>query len=121
MKYLITESKLESTIHSYLTHYIHPDYNWGPELHDFYREDVKKYGRYDFLINDDIAYTYDGYQGYADSDEVEEIGILYILPWLVDKLTTLFGNFWQPVFKDWFEENSGLEVKKMIIGNEEIN
>jgi len=40
---------------------------------------------------------------------------------LVDKLTTLFGNFWQPVFKDWFEENSGLEVKKMIIGNEEIN
>lgn len=120
MKYIITESKLENTIHSYLTAYVHPDYNWGPELHDFYQEDVKKYGLYEFLINDDIAYTYHGYTGFKDG-EVQEIGILYIEKWLGNKLTTIFGNFWQPVFKDWFEENSGLEVKKMIIGNEEIN
>jgi hypothetical protein len=43
---------------------------------------------------------------------------LVIEKWLVDKLSTLFGNFWQPVFKKWFEENSGLKVKEMIEGEE---
>jgi hypothetical protein len=114
MKFIISESKLDSIIRSYLTDNVHPDYNWGPELHNFYQEDVKKYGMYDFLINDDVAYTYHGYQGYADSDEVEEIGILYIESWLANKLSMLFGNFWQLVFKDWFEVNSSLKVKKMV-------
>lgn len=115
MKYIISESKMDSTIRSYLTHYIHPDYNWGPDLHDFYQKDVEEYGMYDFLINDDVAYTYHGYQGYEDGD-VEEVGTLYIENWVVNKLSTLFGNFWVPVFKDWFEENSGLKVNKMVKG-----
>jgi hypothetical protein len=106
---------MDSTIRSYLTHYIHPDYNWGPDLHDFYQKDVEEYGMYDFLINDDVAYTYHGYQGYEDGD-VEEVGTLYIENWVVNRLSTLFGNFWVPVFKDWFEENSGLKVKKMVKG-----
>lgn len=118
MKFTISESKMYSVIFNYLTHYVHPDYNWGPELHDFYQEDVKKYGMYDFLINDDIAYTYHGYQSNPFNDELEEIGVLFIESWLANKLTTLFGNFWQPVFKDWFEENSGLEVQKMSNINE---
>jgi len=110
MKYIISESKMDSTIRSYLTHYIHPDYNWGPELHNFYRKDVKEHGGYDFEINDVVAYSY-----YND-DEYHKT--LIIEEWLVDKLSTLFGNFWQPVFKKWFEENSGLKVKQMIEGEE---
>jgi hypothetical protein len=110
MKYIITESKMDGAIHSYLTNSVHPDYNWGPELHDFYRKDVKEHGGYEFEINDVVAYSY-----YNDNFTYKT---LIIEEWLVDKLSTLFGNFWQPVFKKWFEENSGLKVKQMIEGEE---
>ena len=58
MKYIITESKMDSAIHSYLTNSVHPDYNWGPELHDFYKKDVKEHGGYGFEIDDVVAYSY---------------------------------------------------------------
>jgi hypothetical protein len=29
------------------------------------------------------------------------------------KLTSLFGDLWKPIFKQWFEENTGLEVKQI--------
>ena len=35
-----------------------------------------------------------------------------------DKLTSLFGTLWIPVFKEWFEKNSNLEVRKMEINGE---
>jgi hypothetical protein len=37
---------------------------------------------------------------------------------LSEKLTSLFNNKWLPVFKEWFEDNSGLKVMQII--NDEI-
>lgn len=105
MKILITENKVNQIIRKYLDETCYPDYNWGPELHDFYREDVKKYGSYEFLINDEVAYVY--------IDDNEHIKTLEIYPWLDEKLTSLFGNKWIPAFKDWFEDNSGLKVEEI--------
>ena len=103
MKYLITESKAKEVILKYLDYYIEPDYGWGPELHDFYREDVERHGSYDFVINDRLAYSYwDG--NYNDK-------FLEMMPWVYDKLDGLFGDMWEPIFIEWFEKNSGLKVK----------
>ncbi|MFM7988466.1 MAG: hypothetical protein ACKPKO_55055, partial [Candidatus Fonsibacter sp.] len=35
------KSSLENLIYEFLNDDFYPDYNWGPELFDFYREDVK--------------------------------------------------------------------------------
>jgi hypothetical protein len=37
-------SNLENIIYSFLQDDFYPDYNWGPELFDFYREDVEEHG-----------------------------------------------------------------------------
>lgn len=103
MKYLITESKAKEVILKFLDYYIEPDYSWGPELHDFYREDVEKYGSYDFLINDSLAYSY--WDGNHNNK------LLEVMPWVYNKLDGLFGDMWEPIFIEWFEKNSGLKVK----------
>lgn len=105
MKILITENKVNQIIRKYLDETAYPDYNWGPELYDFYKKDVKKYGGYDFLINDEVAYTYSDSGGYTKT--------LIMSKWLTKKLTSLFGHMWEPVFKEWFEDNSGLKVKEV--------
>jgi hypothetical protein len=104
MKYIISESRLDSFIREYLNSKIHPDYYTGPDLHDFYREDVEKYGKHSFTIDDQLAYTY------------VMNGILYIQNWLVDKLNGLFGDLWHPVFKTWFEDITGLHVEGVVFG-----
>lgn len=105
MKFLIAENRAQEIIYKYLTDVYYPDYNWGPELHDFYREDVKKHGGYEFEVNDTLAYSY-----YDDEDYDKG---LVIAEWLVERLDSLFGNMWQPVFIAWFEDNSGLKVKSI--------
>lgn len=115
MKFIITESKVTDIIINYLDNNIHPDYNWGPDLFDFYEEDVKEYGYHIFYINDTLAYEYLGeYDGY---DFLYRLVIEYFVS---DKLTSLFGNLWIPVFKEWFEKNSNLEVREMEIDDEII-
>jgi hypothetical protein len=105
MKVLISESRLEDLIIEYLNDNCYPDYNWGPELHDFYREDIKRYGGYEFLVNDEEAYGYYDSGGYTKT--------LIIKKWLTKKLTSLFGPKWVPVFIKWFEVNSGLKVDEI--------
>jgi hypothetical protein len=36
-----------------------------------------------------------------------------IAEWLTNELTSLFGDKWILVFKQWFEDNSGLEVREI--------
>ena len=108
MKYLIPESKINKIILDYLNDNVSPDYNWGHGLHDFYRDEIEKYNQYTFPINGDDGYTYYGY--YSGHKNVLEIS-----EWLSDKLTALFGDNWQPVFNDWFEERSGLKIGTTII------
>lgn len=108
MKYRITESKINQIILSYLNDNMYPDYDWGHELHDFYRREIWRYNTYTFPINDVESYTYYGeYNGQKN--------LLEILPQVSEPLTSLFGDKWIPVFKEWFEKNSGLEVDNMDI------
>jgi hypothetical protein len=96
------KSSLENLIYEFLNDDFYPDYNWGPELFDFYREDVKEHGVIPFYINDSEAYVY-----YDD-------GTLEIMPWVCEKLNEYFNDLWYSVFKSWFEENSGLKVSMMV-------
>ena len=93
---------LDEIIYNFLEDDYYPDYNWGPELFDFYKEDVEEYGSHTFYINDDESYTY-----YKD-------GVLEIMPSVSEKLDEWFNDSWMPVFKKWFEEHSGLKVKKIV-------
>lgn len=104
MKYLITENQAEKVILNFLDRHIEPDYSWGPELHDFYREDVERYGSYDFVINDLTSYRY--------SLEDDGKGRLEVMPRVYEQLDGLFGDMWEDLFIDWFEKNSGLKVDK---------
>jgi len=102
MKVIITESKYEEGILNYLKANFYPDYDWGPELFDFYKNDVEEYGSATFYINDSEGYVY-----YDD-------GTLEIMPWVCEKLNEYFNDSWYSVFKGWFEENSGLVVSRII-------
>jgi len=93
---------LDEIIYDFLEDDYYPDYNWGPELFDFYKKDVEEYGSATFYINDDESYTY--YEG----------GVLEIMPFVSEKLDEWFNDSWMPVFKSWFEEHSGLKVKKIV-------
>jgi hypothetical protein len=93
---------LDEIIYNFLEDDYYPDYNWGPELFDFYRKEVKKHGIIDFYINDSEGYSY-----YSD-------GTLDIMPWVCKRLNEWFNDSWMPVFKSWFEEHSGLKVKKIV-------
>jgi len=109
---IITESKYEEVILNYLDKAVYPDYGWGPELHEFYKDEVDEYGGHDFYINYGVGYSYLGAYG-----EYEYMYLLLIQPWLGEQLNSLFGSRWKPIFKEWFEKNSGLEVRKMEIGS----
>lgn len=106
------EKGYDNLIYQYLTENYYPDYNWGPELHDFYRQEIIDYGIYDFQINDDIAYSYLG-----EWDGYDHLYTLSIRNWVSNELTSLFGHKWIPVFKTWFEDNSGLEVRDVDLDN----
>ena len=106
----IADEDLDEFIYQYLTDNLHPDYNWGPKLHNFYKEDVKKYGIYEFSIKDKYRYAYLG-----EWDGYDYLYTLVISEWANNELTSLFGDKWIPVFKRWFEYNSGLEVREVDI------
>lgn len=111
MKIIITESKYEEGILNYLKANYYPDYDWGPEL--LYKEEVKKYGGIEFNINDQVNYEY--------SRELND-GILHIYSMVTEPLYNLFGYKWVPIFKEWFEENTGLKVNEvMFVDNEDYS
>ena len=96
------KSNLETLIYSFLKDDFYPDYDWGPELFDFYDEEVRVFGSTTFHIDDSEAYTY------------HDDGTLEIMPWVCKKLNEYFNDSWYSVFKDWFEENSGLKVDRIV-------
>jgi len=105
MKVIISESKYEEGILNYLKANYRPEYAWGPELHSSYKEDVEKYGGIDFYINDQIGYDY--------RRELND-GILNVYSMVTEPLYNLFDYKWVPIFKTWFEENTGLKVNEVI-------
>jgi len=104
----LNEEDLNGFIYQYLTENYYPDYNWGPELHKFYREEIEKYGSYHFEIDDLIGYAYLG-----EWDGYDNLYTLFINNWVINDLNNLFDDKWVPIFKRWFEDNSGLEVREV--------
>jgi hypothetical protein len=120
MKYIITESRLEKAIIEYLDKEFIPDYGWGNN----YQEDVDRWGDLVFFINDVESYIYYGCnaRGGRNKDKYfdpnghlanYECPLLSIYPAVSQQLSNYFGNMWKPIFKKWFEENTGLTVNQI--------
>ncbi len=121
MKYIITESKLESAIISYLDENFYPDYGWlNP---DVYQTTIKQYGDCDFFINDSDSYIYYGcdagvkYDRHFHPNDGKlrwyKCPLLSIHPRVSQQLNSYFGDTWKPIFKKWFEQNTGLIVNQI--------
>jgi hypothetical protein len=121
MKYIITESKLESAIISYLDENFTPDYGWS--YSDVYQRDVDQYGDVNFFINDQDSYIYYGCNANENTEDEyfsvyghlhgHKCPLLVIYPKVSRHLDDYFGDIWKPIFKKWFEENSGLTVNQI--------
>ena len=121
MKYILTESKLERAIISYLDENFYPDYGWANP--DVYQRDIEQYGDVNFYINDQDSYIYYGcnanggpedefFAGYGHLNHYK-CPLLSIYPRVGQQLSNYFGDMWKPIFKKWFEEKTGLTVNQI--------
>ena len=125
MKVVITESRLESLIIDYLNDSYYPDYGWkGNSKSDIgYQDEVDRWGDIVFFIDDVESYFYYGCNANAGPEDEffapyghlhnYQCPLLSINPNISKSLTTMFGDRWLPVFKKWFENNTGLEVAQI--------
>jgi hypothetical protein len=124
MKVIITENRIDKVIRKYLDDTYYPDYGWNENTrHGSYQEDVDKYGDLVFFINDVDSYIYYGCNANAGPEDEFFAGyghlhnykcpLLLIYPRIGQELTSLFSNRWKSVFKEWFEEKSGLHVAQI--------
>lgn len=118
MKYIITESRLEKAITEYLDKEFIPDYGWYENMRTAgtYQDDVDKWGELVFFINDIESYVYYGCnEFFADYGHLHnyECPLLSIYPAVSQKLSSYFGDMWKPIFKKWFEKNTGLTVNQI--------
>ena len=124
MKVIISENRVNRIIRKYLDDTYYPDYGWNENTrHGSYQEDVDRYGDLVFFINDQDSYIYYGCNANAGPEDEFFAGyghlhnykcpLLLIYPRVGQELTSLFGNRWLSVFKEWFEEKTGLEVAQI--------
>ena len=88
-------------LYQYFTENYYPDYGWSD--HDYYREQVDRYGAEQFKIDDKLTFDYTEFEnGYKK---------LEIYPWLYNELVDIFDGYdWMGGLKNWFEVNTGLKV-----------
>ena len=113
MKYIISESKIESIIMDFLDSNYVPDYGWETMGH--YESDSKKYGYVHFPINDIHTYFY-LYGANEYNNNLPKT--IFIHGWVGDVLNDYFGDMWKPVFVKWFEKNTGMSVEHITIGGD---
>jgi hypothetical protein len=125
MKVVITESRLESLIIDYLNDSYYPDYGWkGNSKSDIgYQDEVDKWGDILFFVDDRESYIYYGCNANAGPEDEffagyghlhnYECPLLSISPYMSQRLDSAFGDIWKPIFKKWFEDNTGLEVTQL--------
>lgn len=97
MKYLINQSKLKLIILKYLDREFEPDFGWVD--HEYYQNELDETATVLFYVNDDLRYYF-------------ELNNLYIFSDDEEKLNSLFGDKWLPIFIEWFESHTGLNVEK---------
>ena len=125
MKVVITESRLESLIIDYLNDSYYPDYGWkGNSKSDIgYQDEIDKWGDIVFFVDDQESYIYYGCNANAGPEDEffagyghlhnYECPLLSIYPYMSQRLDSAFGDIWKPIFKKWFEDNTGLEVTQL--------
>ena len=105
---------LDGFIYQYLTDNLSPNHDWGPKntpQKQQFKRNLKSYGIQNFYVD----YDKDAYSYFGEWDGYDYLYLLSINRWVVNELTSLFGDKWIPVFKRWFEYNSGLEVREVDI------
>ena len=124
MKIIISENRVNQIIRKYLDETFYPDYGWNENTrHGSYQEDVDRYGDLVFFINDQDSYIYYGCNANAGPEDEffagyghlhnYECPLLSIYPKVSQQLSDYFGDMWKPIFKKWFEENTGLTVNQI--------
>jgi len=117
MKVVITENRLEKVVTDYLDDMFYPDYGWEDE--EYYRGELKINNELNFYIDDIDSYIYYGCNSGEKNDknfepsgklEYYKCPLLSIYPYMAQRLDSVFGDIWKPIFKKWFEDNTGLEV-----------
>ena len=121
MKIIITESRLEKVVTDYLDDIYVPDYGWSYPY--VYQKDVNQYGDLVFFIDDKDSYIYYGCNANAGPEDEFFAGyghlhnykcpLLSVYPVVAQRLDSTFGDIWKPIFKKWFEKNTGLEVTQL--------
>lgn len=121
MKLIISESKINDLIRKYLFKDYMPDVFFLFDIEtpedrsNFFNDEVDKYGSYDFDINHKDAWTY-----FGEWDGYDYMYHLKMGEKVENELNALFGDKWVPIFKGWFEEITGLEVREMVVNDEII-
>jgi hypothetical protein len=127
MKYLITESKLNSTIYDFIDNLFHDGKKIKMVKHTREDEDtlddVEVPGAYDFFHedSDDDLFTWTGreyyerpYNSSAWSKWLELAPVVEIENYeKVGQLDAYFGHLWRPIFIQWFEDTFSLPVKTL--------
>jgi hypothetical protein len=123
MKYLITESKLNSAIYEYIDELFHNGYDIRMEeaededgnpieyAYDFIQDN----GDYGFLFTWTGKEYYDRpYNSSLFSKWSELAPIVEIAAYeKVDTLNNMFGDLWRPIFIKWFEDLFLLPIKTL--------
>lgn len=119
MKYIITESRLESTIVEYLNKVFPLDnvFSTSPTEYDYetgenYDDDTRvEFYLGDYENEDTVFRWYACEYFYENSDPRERCPIVTIEHPYDNNLDGFFGNKWEEPFKKWFTKNFDLPVK----------
>ena len=103
MKILITESKYNAAIKSYLDRIYTPDGGFSDTI-DYYNQ-LDKFGSIDFEIDGDGAYEFWKFEN--NNEEA-----LWVFGRVSNALTQTFGDNWVDIFREWFMDNTRLNVTK---------
>ena len=108
MKFVISESRLDSLIYDYISSNFKPDFAWQEPA--WYKKEAKRWGYiiFDYELRPAFKYYY------HDNPLIDKPKTLLVRDWLVKRLDELFGNKWEPIFVKWFEDNTGLDVVHLV-------
>lgn len=123
MKYIITESKLNSAIYEYIDHL----FKEGKQIHMVKHttpddDDEEVAGAYDFFHKgEDELFLWTGEEYYerpynkpAWTKWKELAPVVEIVNYQkLDSLNNMFGDLWRPVFIKWFENTFSLPIKTL--------
>jgi len=127
MKYLITESKLNSTIYDFIDNLFHDGKEIKMVKHtredDDTLDDVEVPGAYDFFYegSDDDLFHWTGRKYYDNpknslnaSKWLELAPVVEIVDYeKLRQLDAYFGHLWRPIFIQWFEDTFSLPIKTL--------